>query len=102
MTKEAQARLAAEKRPQGVGCPPSKRFLLFNLDRLSEVQAHAKVVGYLLARHRLAPVFSECERHLLLLTGCEDKPSRRHQWALHELSRRVALLDLEAGVELDS
>jgi hypothetical protein len=102
MTKEAQARLTAEKRPLGVGCPPSKRFLLFNLDGLSKVQAHAKVVGYLLARHRLAPIFTRLEHHLLMVIGCADKPPWRHQWALRELSKRVALLDLDAGVELDS
>ena len=103
MTKESRAAdiPRSSSKPCEAGVPRSKRFVLFDMGGLAELPTHAKVASYLLARDRLTPLLSETERVLLISIGTRARPSKRHQWALRELSQRVALLDLAAGVELE-
>jgi hypothetical protein len=66
------------------------------------IAPHQKVVAYLALRDDAARIFSERERFLLLSIGGTDAPSRRQRWALRELSRMAARLDMNSGAELDS
>jgi hypothetical protein len=63
------------------------------------IAPHQKVVAYLALRDDAARIFSECERFLLLSIGGTDAPSRRQRWALRELSRMAARLDLGGGLD---
>jgi hypothetical protein len=64
------------------------------------IKPHQKIVTYLILTDDAARIFEPRERHLLLTIGNADEPSRRQLWALRELSRRVARLDM--GGSLDS
>ncbi|GEP57337.1 hypothetical protein [Reyranella soli] len=61
---------------------------------------HQKVVAHLVLTDDAHGIFSDRERHLLLSIGGTTAPSRRQFWALRELSRMAARLDL--GGSLDS
>jgi hypothetical protein len=65
------------------------------------IAVHQKVVAYLALRDDADRIFTDRERFLLLTIGNAETPSRRQRWALRELSRMAALLDLLGG-SLDS
>jgi hypothetical protein len=64
------------------------------------IKPHQKIVTYLALRDDAVRIFSAREKHLLLVIGGTDTPSRRQLWALRELSRIAACYDL--GGSLDS
>ncbi|MGE0854265.1 MAG: hypothetical protein AB7O44_32445 [Hyphomicrobiaceae bacterium] len=86
-------RRPAHSRTRPVACPLLSRVISIVLEP-AELTGHLKVVAHLLARHQTSPVFSAAERYLLLVIGGRARLNARHRWALLELSRRVALLDL--------
>jgi hypothetical protein len=63
------------------------------------IAPHQKIVTYLILTDDAARIFSARQRHLLLFIGGADAPSRRQLWALRELSRRVARLDMGGGLD---
>lgn len=63
------------------------------------IAAHQKVVAYLALTDDAARIFTARERALLLSIGGTAAPSRRQRWALRELSRMAARLDLGRGLD---
>jgi len=55
--------------------------------------------GYLALRDAAAQIFSAPQRTLLLSIGDAATPSRRQLWALRELSRLAARLDMGGGLD---
>jgi hypothetical protein len=64
------------------------------------IKPHQKIVTYLILTDDATRIFEPRERHLLLVIGGTDTPSRRQLWALRELSRLAACYD--RGGSLDS
>ena len=71
-------------------------------NRATEPTRRTKIVAGLLRFHDRCPIYSKREESLLLMIAVELRSGPRHRWALRELSRRVAMLEWEAGTVLDS